>query len=242
VVVVATASEVSIESCNVYANQAKKGGGLWMTKGSGMNPPIFVNISKSTFHDNVAEKGGGLYLVSGVLRVTESAFLSNTHSAQGGGGGVYQEDGTSEFDACRLNGNTASHGGGYYWEDGTAIFRDSALVGNTADYDGDAYYVKNGMPAGALTLVCTATTGAAPMFGYSVAITACSPTLPPTPPAPSSPPDPTPPSPPPTPPPLSPDPMPPSAPVLPASRVYIEAGGKIVISAGGKLELVAGEA
>lgn len=216
---------VSIDLCNIDSNKAKTGAGLYMKQsGSGT---ASVNITRSKIVNNFGPQtssqnlGAGVYIDSGNLEATDVDISYNTFVYMGSGAGIYQAGGHAVFDSCQINYNgPAQNGGGYYWAGGTAVFRDSELLGNTAQYNGAAYYVANGLPSGALALMCTATDGEAPMYGQSVDIVACSPSQPPSPPVA-----------------LSPPPRPSSAANTSAgtASVTVESGGTISIATNGKL-------
>lgn len=115
-------------------------------------------IKDCTFNDNATtsttnyESGGALYLGSGASAdISGCTFISNTHTANGGGAITYRSTGALRIYGCLFkgNGNSSKGNGGAILmrEAGTLFLANSSFEGNTCASNGSDIFVSNGVAA-----------------------------------------------------------------------------------------------
>jgi len=91
---------------------------------------------------DVAHSGGGIRnTITGILTLTSTVLSVN--NAAGGGGGIYNRNGTVNLKDTVVSGNTAAYGGGIYDHSGTLTLRGtSSVTGNTAAGGGGGIFTQ----------------------------------------------------------------------------------------------------
>ena len=93
------------------ANEAARGGGIYVEKGA-------VQLSGGTVANNAASLfGGGVYAAQGSVTVSGGSVSSNTAALSGGG--IYADTGVVTVSGGSVSGNSAASGGGIYSASGS---------------------------------------------------------------------------------------------------------------------------
>ncbi|MGE3268709.1 MAG: choice-of-anchor Q domain-containing protein, partial [Chloroflexota bacterium] len=101
------------------------GGGVYA-----QNP---LSLLRTRIRDNRAGAGGGLYVLSSSATITESTLSENQALTSGaGGGGLYNQGGTTVTLVNTTVANNTGHTGGGLWVYGDAVLANVTLSGNQA--------------------------------------------------------------------------------------------------------------
>jgi len=100
----ANAGVMNISRSAVYANEAPKGGGLFLQGGEGATGTLWVE--HSTMANNMATTGGGVQVNGGVATIMASTIAGNM--ATDAGGGTYHMMGTLNMNSTIVADNTAA--------------------------------------------------------------------------------------------------------------------------------------
>lgn len=100
----ANAGMMSVSRSAVYANQAPKGGGLFLQGGEGATGTLWVE--RSTVANNMATTGGGVQVNGGVGSIVASTIAGNL--ATEAGGGTYHMMGTLYVNSSIIADNSAA--------------------------------------------------------------------------------------------------------------------------------------
>jgi hypothetical protein len=136
-------SEVTLTSCHFEANEAKKGGGIYLSGGS------TAWMSKCEIRSNVADwYGGGLYLLDECsATLLDCQFILNASNL--GGGGIYGQCGSIAITGGSFELNASAAGGGMNMNCGLAVLSDVQFADNTASVGGDIRIAFGGAPRSA---------------------------------------------------------------------------------------------
>jgi gliding motility-associated-like protein len=133
-------SNCSTELTNVSFNEnfsPSNGGGLYYN-----NSPSAV-LNNCSFIGNKGISGGLTCNLSAVT-ITNSVFLSNTGTSNGGAIYLRNSTGTCDFNHITIHGNISDvQGGGIYSSNSTALFTDVAISGNQAKSFGGGFISLN---------------------------------------------------------------------------------------------------
>jgi CSLREA domain-containing protein len=97
----------------------------------------WVTLINSAVVSNTAAAAGGGLANTGALTLTNTSVLSNTANGASGGGGLYNNGGTVSFTNVTLSGNRAKDNGGGLRNrnNGVSTLTNVTLTNNTADYE-----------------------------------------------------------------------------------------------------------
>jgi CSLREA domain-containing protein len=107
--------------------------------GGGLSTSGTVTIKSSSFLDNVAQRGAGA-AIGDDATITNSLFADNDATPNGGGGGLFINDGTAQIKNVDITGNHAGNEGAGIENSGTLLLTDSTLDDNSADNVGGGIY------------------------------------------------------------------------------------------------------
>jgi len=150
---------VSLFEADVHDNSATNGGGIAFeaTADGVPNLILFGNVAPANVHDNQAtQDGGGLYCVDATMNADHYVLIAGNYSGRNGGG-IAQQDCTSQIYPPRSTGvvdpdvglrtNTAVGDGGGAWASGGYLTVNGAppqkpapVVGNVAGGNGGGLY------------------------------------------------------------------------------------------------------
>lgn len=114
------------------------GGAMFINGDDGGNSnPSLMNVLFS--HNSADHGGGGMNNRDGSPMLTDVIFISNTTS--GFGGGMANQSGLPVLINVRFESNTAAGGGGMVDVGGRPVLTDVTFISNTASYDGGGMFV-----------------------------------------------------------------------------------------------------
>jgi hypothetical protein len=127
------------------------GGGLLIDRAT-------VVLSDMVIQNNTGPSGGGIYLerwagYPGSLTLINSALLTNTATAEDGGGLVLRGGASATLDNVEVRGNTAQMGGGGLAGGGWITVTNSRIVSNTGVGSGGGIEMRRDLGYAVLTLV-----------------------------------------------------------------------------------------
>jgi len=135
----------TVDGCTIGSNSATYGGGI--SNLATLNVQNRSIIGGNGMSNAVTWGGGGIYNQSGTTTVKNSTVIYNT--ADQSGGGIYNWDGTTTVDGSMVYSNTSPVGGGIYNRATLYVQNGSAIgaagVGNEATQYGGGIYNYNGV-------------------------------------------------------------------------------------------------
>jgi predicted outer membrane repeat protein len=132
---------LNITNCTFSDNESlTNGGGAISIMGN-------MTVTNSTFSGNSSRYAGGIWSWNSKTRnITNSTFIGN-RATEGGGGAIYNQQGTLNVTNSTFSGNSATTGSGHsgrgagiYSESGRVNVTNSTYFGNNADNGGSGIY------------------------------------------------------------------------------------------------------